>query len=423
VKKVGENGQALLVALIIALVLGLTCASLVLLTAANSTSSENGVRRAAALTLAEIGVERAKANIAKEIFQQQFAAQYHQATDSGEVHTPEAMLYGSYALRVTENHGGIEGDYLVISHGTSGRTTRQINVVLRRNPLTVPELMAAITLYNPNALGVFKGVPPNVCGMDTDLPSGIPFGSVKASDCTPGSGEGPDAVGIGVHDDESVTEIITALGNNTDRVTGVSDNGTMEDASVYNVTVENPTGRIDTLSSEDVSDFAAAVEGVADFVYDSHSWFNANGKTVSDGNFGTPEEPRIVVLRDPSNSNVHLAGNISGVGVLIVDSDVEFTGTFNYAGLIIITNRGNATVSLEMMGTPLVMGSIIAANPADEVSSVLDLRGTADVFYSSQGLGYAQQALTKQAKFVRVFYTEKKPNAADLEIEAPEIPW
>ncbi|HUW56434.1 MAG TPA: hypothetical protein VMZ92_07340 [Planctomycetota bacterium] len=417
----GERGQALLAALIVSLLLGTACASLVILSVANTTASQTGVRRAVALTTAEIGVERAKASIVDGVLESQFDVHGHQAVQNDEVYAPDGDLYGTYAVKVTEDHGGIEGQYLVVSQGTSGQTTRQINVVLRRTPITVPDQLAAITLHNPNALSVFCGVPPNVCGMDTDLPSGINFPDVRASDCTPGSGDGPHAVGIGVHDDQSVTDILAALGSRTDRVTGVSDNGTSEDGSVYNVTVENPTGQIDDSTASDICDLAEACEAVADYVYDSHCWFNGHGKVVEDGSFGTTSDPKVVVLRDPTSSKVKLAGCLTGVGVLIIDSEVEFTGTFNYAGLIIITNRGNATVSLEMMGTPLVMGSIIAANPAEESTSVLDLRGTADIFYSREALSYAQQALTDQAKFQKLFYMEKKPNAADVQIET--VPW
>ena len=62
------------------------------------------------------------------------------------------------------------------------------------------------------------------------------------------------------------------------------------------------------------------------------------------------------------------------------------------------------------------MGAIVAANPAEDATSILDLRGTADVFFSREGLAYAQLALTRNSRFQMMFYTEKKPDAADLEI-------
>jgi hypothetical protein len=81
------------------------------------------------------------------------------------------------------------------------------------------------------------------------------------------------------------------------------------------------------------------------------------------------------------------------------------------------TRSDAATVSVEMMGTPLVMGAMLAANPADDATSILDLRGTSDVFYSRQALAFAEQALSRQAKFQDVVYMENRPDAEDLEID------
>ncbi len=74
-----DRGSILLAALIIALVLGITCASLVIFTAANTAASQYGLRRAEALTCAEIGVERAKMSIAEGAFASQFSSQSGQA--------------------------------------------------------------------------------------------------------------------------------------------------------------------------------------------------------------------------------------------------------------------------------------------------------------------------------------------------------
>ena len=412
-----ERGHALLAALIISLLLGTACASLVILSVANATASQKGVRRAVALTLAEVGVERAKAAISDGIFDAQFADYNHQATAADEVFAPDALTYGEYAVRVVENHGGVDGQYLVISQGVTGQTTRQISVVLRRTPVELPNFLAAITLYNPNALASFSGQPPNVCGLDTDLPDGIDLADLKASDCTPGSGDGPDAVGVGVHDDQSVVDIIDALGNKTDRIIGTDGSGGGEGASVYNMAVENPTGQTDPMTAADIVELADRYVALADYTYDDHNWYNDQGSPAPNGNFGTTADPKIVVIRSGDGGCLHLNGCLAGAGILIIDCDVQFGGTFNYAGLVLITQRGEATVSVDMRGTPLVMGAMVAANPADDATSILDLRGTTDVFFSRGALSYAEDALSGSAKFEKVFYMENKPDAADLEMD------
>ncbi len=411
-----QKGSALLVVLIFTLVLGLTCAAVVIVSATNAKSSQDAFKRARALSVAEIAVERAKADIYAENLEDQFASQNHQALANDSVYTPAGALYGSYAMRVTEDYGGVDGQYLVRSIGTSGDTTRQIEVVIHRVPAVMPDLLGAINLYNPNALANFSGQPPRVCGLDTNLPENVPFASAKASDCVAGSGDGPDAVGISTHDDASVMEIIAELGNSPDRVVGADGVGGMEAPSVYNVTSPNPTGRTDPLTTDDIGQLAQQYADMADYVYDAGDWSSIGGNSVQ-GNFGTVSQPRVVVLRNSDGGTLHMNGNLIGVGLLVIDCDVKFGGTFNYAGLMVITHDGNATVDVELAGTPLIMGSIIAANPSNVDNNVLDLRGTADVFYSRQGLTLAQQALTSRTKFVTKYYAEKKPNESDLALD------
>ena len=408
-----EKGSALLVVVIFALVLGLTCAAMVVASAANAMSSKEALNRVRALTVAEIGVEFTKGKIIARDFNGQFAAHDHQAAFSDSVYAPDGSLYGQYSMVVTEYYGGVTGQYLVVCRGVCGQTARQVEEVIKRTPPEMPNTLGAINLYNPNSLANFSGQPPYVCGLDTNIPNGIDFSNLKASDCTPGSGEGPDAVGIAVHDNASVSQIVSALGSRTSNIVGTDGSGGSSSPSVYNVTTTNPTGQVDTATANEVVTMAQNFGDLAQYVYDNGNWFDSSGKPVS-GDFGSTNTPRVVAIRNTSGGTLHMNGNISGVGVLVIDCNVQFGGTFNYAGLVVITSTGSATVDVDMRGTPLVMGSMIAANPGMQSTSVLDLRGTADVFYSNQSLAYAQMALMNRAKFVRKYYAEKKPNDTAL---------
>jgi len=339
----------------------------------------------------------------------------NQAIDGGEIYRPGGGIYGSFRYHVTNRHGGVEGQYLVRSQGWVSDTRRQVEVVIRRVPAELPDFLAAITLYNPNLLANFSGTPPNVCGLDTNLPTGMAWNDAKASDCVPGSGDGPDAVGVGVHDDQSVVDIIDALGSRAARVTGTDGSGGVEEASVYNLEAPNPTGKTDPLTAVDVVNLADEFAALADYIYDGQTWCNGEGQPDASGNFGTVAAPKVVVIRNPDGGTLHLSGCSAGVGILVIDCEVRFTGTFNYAGLVMITRRGEATVDVDLRGTPLIMGSMVAANPMNEATSVLDLRGTADVFFSREALALAQLALSDRAKFETLFYREKQPNDADFQ--------
>jgi hypothetical protein len=409
----------LLVALIIALVLGFTCASMVIFSAANATSSQQVLRRAQALTSAEIGVERAKAAIAQGFYAAQFLNvvsipqpvpggpdHLHVAVDSGTVTASNGNTYGNYSVYVEQNLGDLQEQYLIKAQGSVGTSTREVSVVVRRPPAQLPNLLGAITFYNPNGLANFSGRPSYVSGLDTNLP--LPFNTAKYSDCVEGSGAGPNAVGVAVHDDSSVASIISAFSKNLSAVVGTD--GTSDGRSfpsVYNVAVSNPTNQTDTLQASDIVALANAIAASPDCVYNGSQWVNGSGSPISGGNWGTTSAPTIVVIRPPAGAQVNLNGNVSGCGILVVDGQVKFGGTFNYAGLVMITQDGSATVDVEMAGTPLVMGSIVAANDYSSATSMLDLRGNSKVYFSREGLSKAAQALTNHAtKFQTLFYTE-----------------
>jgi len=401
-----NRGSVLLVALIIALVLGITCASVVIFSAANTASSQQALRRTEALTSAEIGIERAKAAIAEGTYAAQFTSQQHQAVESGTITAPSGLTYGDYAVYVMENYGNVPEQYLITTQGSVGTSTREVSVIVRRAPAQVPNFLGAITFYNPNGLANFSGRPSYVSGLDTDLP--LPFNTAKYSDCSEGSGAGPNAVGIAVHDDSSVASIISAFSKNLSAVVGTD--GTAHGISypsVYNVAVSNPTNQTDTLQASDIVALANAIADSPDRCIET----NASNQTL-----GTTSAPIIVVIRPPAGETVKLGGVTSGVGILIIDGRAEFGGTFNYAGLVLITQDGSATVDVYMAGTPLIMGSIVAANAYSNSTSMLDLRGNSKVYFSRQGLAKAAQALTNHARFQTLFYTEKTPNAADVAI-------
>ena len=411
--------------LILVLVLAMLAGSMSMIAVGNSVAVQGSLSYAAALTVTEIGVERAKAAIVSGALDEQFAAEGHQASESGTIYTPTHEVYGSFAYHVTANHAGIAGDYLIVSQGTAGQNTRQISVVLRHAAPEVPNASAAVTLYNPTRLASFTVTPPVVCGLDTAIPTKDEFSSLKASKLDPGSGDGPHAVGIGVHDDDSVVNIVSALGKKISHVTGVAENGDTESASVYNVGAGNPSRRIDVLNAADVAELIEEYEAVADTVYDPSSQSNVR-MSLNDGpDLGTREEPRVVVLRSTSGEPVSLSSKISGAGVLIVDAPVQFGKTFNYAGLIIMTGRA-VSPDTKVNCRSLLLGALIAVNnnanvqagvdlaSGDRSESGLHLRDTINVFYSRDGLGCAQRALGRYPKFRTLFYAEQQPDPESI---------
>ena len=301
----------------------------------------------------------------------------------------------------------VEENYFTIeSVGVVGNVARRVRAAVRKGSLGFPDVYGAITLYNPvdengdvipGAIANFSGTPPRVSGQDSDLPVLVDFDEVRASDIVIGSGEGPDVLGVAVHDDQSVADISGELGKKEDRVDGVDPTG-LDDEALEDVLV-NGGGQIgeasvaningfDPLNANDIYGLAQELGAYAraENVYDETNW-PTGGSAL-----GSVDAPQITVLKPSDGATGQLSGHVSGSGILVIDGHVRFTGTFNYAGLVIITSNGFAEV--ELLGTPLVMGAIIAANPDPDTApgqTVLDLRGTADVYYSTEAVGLAEQ--------------------------------
>ncbi len=87
-------------------------------------------------------------------------------------------------------------------------------------------------------------------------------------------------------------------------------------------------------------------------------------------NLGTEGVPRVTY----HDGDLHLSGNRSGAGVLVVDGDLDLTGRFSFVGLVFV--RGSIT--LAGGGDQLfVIGSLVATEN-------FTVSGTADVFYDAE---------------------------------------
>jgi hypothetical protein len=89
--------------------------------------------------------------------------------------------------------------------------------------------------------------------------------------------------------------------------------------------------------------------------------------------FGTVASPQITHF----TSSVTLSGNVSGVGILIVDGGLTITGSLEFAGLIIVSGTTEITT---VSGSAGVLGALWTTNLELTVS------GQATVTYSSQAL-------------------------------------
>jgi len=303
------------------------------------------------------------------------------------------------------------GYFSILATGTCGRAIRILRAIGKQGGAEPPGSFAAIHLYNPedengdvySGCSVnFSGRPPHIDGRDTLIPKNKSFDKIKARDVVEDSGSGRDVLAVATHDDQSVADIIDEADGNENLAYGIDVSSLSEAELEEYFTSENPpelphggpsVGNIvnfDPLNAQGIVDMAGEYAAMAssENVFDSSNY--PHGRTT----FGTLDSPQITVINNDSDSQLVIAGNISGTGILVISGNVRFNGSVNFAGMMFIISDG--TSGVEMRGTPLIFGSIYAACANSELEgdmTILDFRGTPDVYYSTEAMQLAQTAL------------------------------
>jgi hypothetical protein len=114
----------------------------------------------------------------------------------------------------------------------------------------------------------------------------------------------------------------------------------------------------------------------------------ADGTSFS-GTIGDYANRKGVIAHATGNLKVH--GTTQGAGILIVDGDLEIDGHFEFAGLILV--HGNVSFQggggvKQLYGAMLLWGKDPPGAPTDD----LEINGSVQVEYSSEGLGIASTA-------------------------------
>lgn len=114
-----------------------------------------------------------------------------------------------------------------------------------------------------------------------------------------------------------------------------------------------------------------------------HATYNLTGGVYGGNNmYGTRENPVVTVI----SGNSKFTGNADGVGVLIITAgmEIDFAGTFNFEGLIIVIGGGitSAGYEFEDKGNCTLLGSVACIG--DELD--MKLTGSSLIGYSSSAL-------------------------------------
>ncbi len=152
----------------------------------------------------------------------------------------------------------------------------------------------------------------------------------------------------------------------------------------------NITGLPPVTADEDATDPAPFVP---EYEQSAHYVFNTPGNVSGSWTFGSVASPVIVVCNTGSadtNFSIRFTGNIVGYGILAINGNVKFSGSFEWYGLVIAYGLNNV-ISFEALGNPQIVGGLMVAG--NEGAS-LTLKGTGSggkVKYSSAALDQARR--------------------------------
>ncbi|HZY09724.1 MAG TPA: hypothetical protein VFF29_01075 [Bacteroidota bacterium] len=113
-------------------------------------------------------------------------------------------------------------------------------------------------------------------------------------------------------------------------------------------------------------------------------------QTVFAGNqvWGTATSPKITFVNAGDSTNLlKFTGTIEGWGILVVKGNVQWSGTFEFHGLVVVYS--DAVLDFEGMaaGTPQIIGSLLMGGPPH---SEFEMRGTSEILYSSDAIDNAK---------------------------------
>jgi hypothetical protein len=192
---------------------------------------------------------------------------------------------------------------------------------------------------------------------------------------TGGYGPSPPVPGISTRNDSNTQEAISSLGaGQRDNVTGL---GFSAGPPVVTSISTSPAAPSAAQLSQMIDDL------LADPMLVEYTQKELSGNMV----FGTEAAPQISYLSDADGVKVKGNGNISGAGILIVESDLTIQGSMEFKGLILVRGKTSVEADTDVTGNATVYGSLWTGDLN------LNVGGSAIVYYSTQALALADQVV------------------------------
>lgn len=152
--------------------------------------------------------------------------------------------------------------------------------------------------------------------------------------------------------------------------------------------VDDPVkiGGSESNANESWQDFA---KGLAKDVEDEKfgRLISRDSSVSGDAEWGNRDNPEVTVVKDKK-----LSGTVDGAGILILKDGADITGNYHFEGLVfVLTEKDQEELKMFSKGTPYIYGSAIVTG--EDSPEQIEFKGTANVYYNEEALGYAKNAI------------------------------
>jgi len=266
-----------------------------------------------------------------------------------------SFLDGSYDANIRSLGTDSTLDYDTLEISVDGQyedETHTTRVQFISKSLLMPRITASVAVESDCTLFNFSGSGAQISGVDWLM------------DGTAPNPDGEDLSGLTLSNDADSARLISVIGGDTLNTWVTGD-------PIVEVSTDTPIVSLDEL--------VAYYAGIADLTY-----AGGNFNSVS---WGTEENPVVIYI----NGNIFFGGNSVGYGVLAINGSLSMGGNPSWHGLI-IASGGESLVIDASFGTPTIYGALHIGASVTE----LTLKGSADIFYSSEAIDMVRVSLEER---------------------------
>jgi len=258
----------------------------------------------------------------------------------------EGAITVSITLRGQDSLDNIDTVTISATSNIFGETDSSQATLISKS-LMIPPITASVGIDSESSTFTFTGNV-EIHGQDTNM------------DGTTGSA--PELPGISVSNPADSTTIVNDYAG-TNFIQGAG---------------PEPSVSVSTDTTLDLQNVVALYESVADQTL-------TNCSSLSPGSESSPTIAYI-------DGDCSLSGNLSGYGVLVVDGSMTLRGKVRWHGVVIVV--GTSTMEFDAAGTPAIYGGLLLGAPTTDLS----MKGTADLYYSSEAIQMVQTGLQNSGR-------------------------